>query len=80
MDDLAKDGRLPAPRRDQGAVEHLACPYCGAYGVERLYVATAHLDSCSCESCGARWDEDARSGEFQGRSERASVLVRRRRS
>ena len=30
-----------------------------------------------CVSCGARWDEDAASGEFRGRAMRSSVLAPR---
>jgi hypothetical protein len=60
------------------AVGHLRCPYCGAYGVERLYLATVKLDSCECTTCGARWDEDPVTGEFRGRAARHSVLAPRR--
>lgn len=56
---------------------HLQCPYCGAYGVDRLYVASLAIDSCVCMACGARWDEDATSGEFRGRSSSSSVLAPR---
>jgi len=54
---------------------HLQCPYCSAYGVDRLYVASLAIDSCVCSVCGARWDEDASSGEFRGRSSSSSVLA-----
>ena len=56
---------------------HLRCPYCEAYEVERLYLATLCLDSCACASCGARWDEDAGSGAFKGRSSESSVVIPR---
>ena len=47
------------------------CPFCEAYEVERLYLASLHLDSCQCASCGARWDQDPRSGAYRGRASRA---------
>ena len=53
---------------------HLRCPYCGAYGTERLYLASVRLDSCECTACGARWDEDPVTGAFRGRATRQSVL------
>ena len=56
---------------------HLACPFCNSYDVTRLYVASLRMDSCECLSCGARWDEDARSGEYRGRANRSSVLIPR---
>lgn len=56
---------------------HLTCPFCNSYEVARLYLASLCLDSCACESCGARWDEDAASGEFRGRASRSSVLAPR---
>jgi len=60
--------------RDAG---HFECPYCTGHEIERLYLATLRLDSCACQSCGARWDEDAESGEFRGRGARSSVLAPR---
>lgn len=56
------------PTTDMG---HLKCPFCEAYEVERLYLGTLHLDSCECSSCGARWDQDPRSGAYRGRASRA---------
>ena len=53
--------------------EHFQCPYCSSFEVDRLYLASSRLDSCACLACGARWDEDATSGEFRGRSSRSSV-------
>jgi hypothetical protein len=50
---------------------HLQCPFCSAYEVERLYLATLRLDSCECLSCGARWDEEAGTGTYRGRASRA---------
>jgi hypothetical protein len=35
------------------------------------------LDSCVCQTCGARWDEDAVSGAFKGRSSRTSAITPR---
>ncbi|MDH4145148.1 MAG: hypothetical protein OEY23_08265 [Acidimicrobiia bacterium] len=58
--------------------EKLRCPYCDAYGVSRLFVATAKLDSCECTTCGARWDEDSATGAFLGRGGAASPLSPRR--
>lgn len=53
------------------------CPYCEGASVARLYLGSVHLDSCECRDCGARWDEDAVTGEFRGRASRASVVVPR---
>jgi transposase-like protein len=55
-------------------VGHLQCPFCEAYEVERLYMASVRLDSCICDSCGARWEEDPVTGEYRGRSAKQSVL------
>ena len=38
---------------------HLQCPFCGAYEVDRLFIGSLGVDSCTCQGCGARWDEDA---------------------
>lgn len=54
---------------------HLGCPYCVSYEVDRLYVASAAVDACSCRACGAEWDEVLGSGEIKGRSQRHSVLL-----
>ena len=73
-------GRRGLGRVDETLSEdpgHLACPFCGAYEVERLYLASLALDSCVCTTCGARWDEDAASGEFRGRASQSSVLAPR---
>jgi hypothetical protein len=56
---------------------HLRCPFCEAYEVERLFLASLRLDSCACGSCGARWDEDPVSGDFRGRSSPESVVTPR---
>jgi hypothetical protein len=42
-----------------------------AYEVQRLYLGSLHLDSCECASCGARWDQDPRSGAYRGRVSRS---------
>jgi hypothetical protein len=55
----------------------LRCPYCRAYGVDRLYLASVRLDSCECTNCGARWDEEPISGEFRGRASRQTIFVPR---
>ena len=47
----------------------LQCPFCLAYEVERLYLATLKLDTCECLSCGARWDQEP-SGAYRGRASR----------
>jgi hypothetical protein len=49
----------------------LCCPFCAAYEVDRLYLASFNLDSCECGSCGARWDQDPDTGMFRGRASRA---------
>jgi hypothetical protein len=56
---------------------HLRCPFCEAYEVERLYLASLCLDSCACLSCGARWDEDPATGGFRGRSSESTVVTPR---
>lgn len=60
-----------------GQNPHLACPFCNSYDVSRMFIATVRVDSCECLSCGARWDEDVRSGEYKGRGARSSVLMKR---
>ena len=57
-----------------GAADRLTCPYCEAYGVSRLFLATARLDSCECVECGARWDEDPFTGKVRGRGGRQSAI------
>jgi hypothetical protein len=47
---------------------HLQCPFCEAYEVDRLYLASLRVDSCACLACGARWEEDPVSGDFRGRA------------
>ena len=56
---------------------HFSCPFCTSHEVDRLYLASLRIDSCACLSCGARWDEDADSGQFRGRSSRSSILAPR---
>jgi hypothetical protein len=55
----------------------IECPFCTSVHVERLYLAAVNLDTCACLACGARWDEDATSGEFRGRppSKSASLIA-----
>ena len=53
---------------DQG---RLRCPFCEAYEIDRLYLASLRIDSCVCTSCGARWDEDTSTGEYRGRQSHA---------
>ncbi|HEX2851258.1 MAG TPA: hypothetical protein VHN98_11920 [Acidimicrobiales bacterium] len=57
---------------------HLQCPFCNSYDVARMFMASLRLDSCECLSCGARWDEDVRSGEYRGRGNPSSVMLPRR--
>jgi Zn ribbon nucleic-acid-binding protein len=54
------------------------CPYCNAYDVTRLFIASTRIDSCECLSCGARWDEETASGRYRGRANSASVVAPRR--
>lgn len=68
----AVPGSSPTP-----SAGHLACPYCGSYDVARLYIASIHMDSCECATCGVRWDEDTESGAYRGRADRSSVLMPR---
>jgi hypothetical protein len=56
---------------------HFSCPFCNSHDIDRLYLASLRIDSCACLSCGARWDEDAASGAFRGRSARSSILAPR---
>jgi len=67
----------PARTADTATAPHLACPFCGSYDVERLFVASARLDMCECRACSARWDEDSLTGEYRGRADRSSVLMPR---
>jgi len=50
------------------------CPYCTSSHVDRLFLASLNLDTCACLACGARWDEDATTGEFRGRAASASAF------
>ncbi|HUQ38634.1 MAG TPA: hypothetical protein VM030_00640 [Acidimicrobiales bacterium] len=61
----------------EAAAGHLQCPFCHSYDVDRMFVASSNLDACDCASCGSRWDEDRSSGDYRGRSDRASIIVRR---
>jgi len=58
-----------------GGAGHLRCPYCQAYEVDRVYVATVRLDACECRACGARWDEQAETGAYRGRAGRSSAVA-----
>ena len=61
----------------ESADGHLACPFCESYEVDRLYLASLDLDTCECQGCGARWDEDRSSGAYRGRASQASVITPR---
>lgn len=67
-------GAPPLPVSDD---ERFSCPFCHSHEVDRLFLAAVRLDSCACLSCGARWDEDAETHEFRGRSSRSSILAPR---
>lgn len=49
-----------------GRSGHLRCPYCEAYGIDRLYLGSRRADLCACAACGARWHEDPTTGEVLG--------------
>ena len=70
-------GYGPAGMGSDSTAGHFACPFCTSHEVDRLYLASLRLDSCACLSCGARWDEDADSGQFRGRASRSSILAPR---
>ena len=72
----AIDEHLPDDDAHEGS-GRLRCPFCEAYEVNRLYLASVRLDSCDCRSCGARWDEEPHTGAFRGRASRSSVVVPR---
>ena len=56
---------------------HLQCPFCGAYEVDRLFIGSLRVDSCTCGACGARWDEDTTTGRYRGRGSVESVMAPR---
>ncbi|GAC1312790.1 MAG: hypothetical protein NVSMB12_03440 [Acidimicrobiales bacterium] len=68
-----KGAEAPAAKEPQ----HLSCPFCSSYDINRLYLASLGLDSCDCAACGARWDESKATGEYRGRAHRASVVIPR---
>lgn len=70
-------GAVSQARQAEQTSGHMCCPFCNSYDVGRLFIASINVDSCECASCGARWDEDRSSGEYLGRADRASVLMRR---
>jgi hypothetical protein len=63
--------RAMGASRDDADAGHLTCPFCCAYEVERMYLGSLRLDSCECAACGARWDQDPRSGAYLGRLSRS---------
>ena len=69
--------RVGETEGDAESGAHLQCPFCTAYAVARLFVASVDMDSCECASCGARWDEERGSGTYKGRATPSSILVRR---
>jgi transposase-like protein len=56
---------------------HMQCPFCGAYEVDRLFIGSLRVDSCTCQGCGSRWDEDAKTGAYRGRGDAESVMAPR---
>jgi hypothetical protein len=56
---------------------HLICPFCDSYDVSRMFLASLRLDSCECAACGGRWDEENGTGEYRGRAQQSSVVIRR---
>ena len=71
--------KVPERGAHRGAQDtgHLTCPFCNSYDVARLFVGSINADACECSSCGAGWDEEKGSGEYKGRSHRASILLQR---
>jgi len=59
-----------------GTPARQGCPFCEAFEVERLYLASLRYDSCRCSSCGARWDEDPINGEYLGRASKSANSTR----
>jgi hypothetical protein len=59
------------------ATGHMQCPFCGAYEVDRLFIGSLRVDSCTCQGCGARWDEDTTTGRYLGRGCVESVMAPR---
>lgn len=68
-------GYPPREPGSDGGSGRLQCPFCLAYDVSRLFVASLGMDACECASCQGRWDEEHGSGAYRGRSERESILV-----
>ena len=62
---------------DGAAPAHLQCPFCTAYAVARLYLASLNIDSCECACCGARWDEECGTGAYKGRASPSLILIER---
>ena len=56
---------------------HLQCPFCEAYEVDRLFIGSLRVDSCTCQACGARWDEDTSTGAYRGHGCVESVIAPR---
>ena len=44
---------------------------------QNIIALSLHIDSCTCEACGARWDEDIETGRYRGRGSIESVIVPR---
>ena len=65
-----------ATRTSRPGAQHLTCPFCNSYDVSRMFLASLKLDSCECANCRARWDEECGSGEYRGRAQQSSVVIR----
>lgn len=59
------------------ATGHMQCPFCEAYEVDRLFIGSLRVDSCTCQACGSRWDEDTTTGRYRGRGSVESVMAPR---
>lgn len=66
------------PAGGSGEPGRFGCPFCRAFEVDRLYVATLGADSCECRACGGRWDEARDTGRRLGPADGSSVLAPRR--
>lgn len=72
----------PGNRADEGSADEsgrLQCQFCGSYSVGRMYLASTGVDSCECQTCGARWEEERASGRYLGRGGSHSIITKRHR-
>ena len=73
LDGMVQD---PEPEVIEERGGRFQCPYCNSFDVSRLFIASVRADSCQCLSCGARWDQEAGSGEFRDSDGGDSVMLR----